>query len=147
MPGQPIIQKQVKRLEDAGEDAVLALISSGKGVIVTMKTFEVGRRAFYKWLDAAEGRKDRYYAARKMWADTLAEECLDIADATVDAHDAQVRKLRIETRKWLAGNVNPDQWRERRDPLVNITLGDQHLQALRQITSVQAIEHDGTEPG
>ena len=41
--------------------------------------------------------------------------------------------------------MNPDKWRESKGPLVNVTLGDQHLQALKNITDV--IEHDGTEPG
>ena len=67
---------------------------------------------------------------------------MEIADATVDAHDATVRKLRIDTRKWLAGNVNPDNWREKRDPLINVTLGDQHLDALRAITNGVTVDHD-----
>jgi len=71
----------------------------------------------------------------------VAEETLAIADGAIDAHDAQVRKLRIDTRKWLAGNISPD-WRDRKDPLVNITLGDQHLEALRSISVMQEIEHD-----
>jgi hypothetical protein len=41
--------------------------------------------------------------------------------------------------------VNPDQWREKRDPLVNITLGDQHLAALRELTNDSVIEHESDE--
>ena len=66
-------------------------------------------------------------------ASAWAEETLDIADAAIDAHDAQVRKLRIDTRKWLAARANPDNWGDRRDPLVNINVQDQHLVALREL--------------
>ena len=145
MPGRPIIRAQIKSLEERGEEAVFNMIAGGMTVVNTMKECQVGRRAFYRWLEEGEGRHDRYMQARKLWADALAEECLEIADGTMDAHDATVRKLRIDTRKWLAGNVNPDQWREKRDPLVNITLGDQHLAALRELTNDSVIEHESEE--
>ena len=142
MPGRPIIRAQMKSLDEKGEDAVFNMIAGGKSVVNTMKECQVGRRAFYKWLEDTDGRHDRYMSARRLWADALAEECLEIADATVDAHDATVRKLRIDTRKWLAGNVNPDNWREKRDPLINVTLGDQHLDALRAITNGVTVDDD-----
>lgn len=141
MTGRPIIRAQMRTLDDVGEDTIFGMISSGKGTVPTIDELKVGRRAFYKWLDSAEGRRDRYHAARRLYADVLAEETLAIADGAVDAHDAQVRKLRIDTRKWLAGNISPD-WRDRKDPLVNITLGDQHLEALKSISVMPAIEQD-----
>jgi hypothetical protein len=133
----------MRTLDDVGEDVIFGMISSGKGTVPTIDELKVGRRAFYKWLDSADGRRDRYLSARRLFADVLAEETLAIADGAVDAHDAQVRKLRIDTRKWLAGNISPD-WRDRKDPTVNITLGDQHLEALRTIT---VIEHESDEEG
>lgn len=141
MTGRPIIRAQMRTLDDVGEDVIFGMISSGKGTVPTIDELKVGRRAFYKWLDSADGRRDRYLSARRLFADVLAEETLAIADGAVDAHDAQVRKLRIDTRKWLAGNISPD-WRDRKDPTVNITLGDQHLEALRTIT---VIEHESDE--
>ena len=143
MTGRPIIRAQMRTLDDVGEDVIFGMISSGKGTVPTIDELKVGRRAFYKWLDSADGRRDRYLSARRLFADVLAEETLAIADGAVDAHDAQVRKLRIDTRKWLAGNISPD-WRDRKDPTVNITLGDQHLEALRTIT---VIEHESDEEG
>jgi hypothetical protein len=75
----------------------------------------------------------------------MAEEVVDIADGAVDAHDATVRKLRIDARKWVASRVNPDEWGERRDPLLNISLGDQHLTALKDLVNGQLIEQDKDE--
>ena len=142
MPGRPIIRAGMRKLDEVGEDDIFAAISGGMGTKKAIKHFNSNNRIFYKWLDSADGRRERYLNARKLWADTLAEECLDIANGTIDAHDATVRKLRIDTRKWLAQSANPDNWRERRDPLVNVTLGDQHLDALRAITGGNVIEHD-----
>ena len=145
MPGRPIIREQMRKINEVGEDAIFSALAGGKPVVQTIEALQVGRRAFYAWLDAAQGRRERYEQARRFCADSLAEETLAIADGTIDAHDATVRKLRIQSRQWLAGNMNPDKWRESKGPLVNVTLGDQHLQALKNITEV--IEHDGTEPG
>ena len=141
MPGRPVMRKQMRNLDEAGEEVVFAMIAAGKGTVATIKHMEVGRRAFYAWLDQEEGRRQRYQEARQAYADQIAEEVIDIADGAIDAHDATVRKLRIDARKWVAGNLSP-QWRDRKEPLVNITLGDQHLEALR---SISVIEHDATE--
>lgn len=144
MPGRPKMRAQMRNLEDVGEEVIFSMISAGKGTVATIKHMDVGRRAFYAWLDQEDGRRDRYQAARQAYADQIAEEVIDIADGAIDAHDATVRKLRIDARKWVAGNLSP-QWRDRKDPLVNITLGDQHLEALRQISVNTAIEHNDTD--
>ena len=145
MPGRPIIREQIRKINEVGEDAILSALAGGKPVVQTIDSLQVGRRAFYKWLDSAEGRRERYEQARRYCADSLAEETLAIADGAVDAHDATVRKLRIQSRQWLAGNMNPDKWRETKGPLVNVTLGDQHLQALKDISGSVVIEHDDGE--
>ncbi len=145
MPGRPIIREQIRKINEVGEDAILSALAGGKPVVQTIDSLQVGRRAFYKWLDSAEGRRERYEQARRYCADSLAEETLAIADGAVDAHDATVRKLRIQSRQWLAGNMNPDKWRETKGPLVNVTLGDQHLQALKDISGSVVIEHDEGE--
>jgi len=141
MTGRPIMRKQMRDLDDVGEEVIFSMISAGKGTVKTIKEMGVGRRAFYAWLDKEDGRRARYQEARQLYADQIAEEVIDIADGAIDAHDATVRKLRIDARKWVAGNMSP-QWRDRKEPLVNITLGDQHLEALRQISINTAIEHD-----
>ena len=145
MSGQPIIAAQRKKLIEAGEEKIFAKLSGGMTTVATIKHFGVGNRAFYKWLDSDEGRRERYFLARKQWADMIAEEVVDIADGAVDAHDATVRKLRIDARKWVASRVNPDNWAERRDPLLNISLGDQHLSALKDLVNGQLIEQDKDE--
>ena len=142
MPGQPIIRAQKAMLEKVGEDRIFDELLSGISTSKLIKRYQVGRRAFYGWLEDAPGRKDRYTATRKRYADILAEETIDIADETGDAAEAQVSKLRIDTRRWIAARINPEQWSEHRAPLVQVSIGDQHVEAMRDVMKdIPAIEH------
>lgn len=133
MAGRVRTREAMRKLEEQGEDALFDHLAGGMTMNTLVKQVGVSKRVWYKWLRSVDGREERYYSARRKWADTLAEETLDIADGAVDAHDAQVRKLRIDTRKWLAARANPDNWGEKREPLVNINIQDQHLGALREL--------------
>ena len=137
MAGRPIDQMNMKRLDDIGENNLFDRLAAGQTMTGLVKELGIGKRLFYKWMRSVEGREDRYYAARKEWANYLAEETLSIADNIADASDAQVAKVRIDTRKWLAAQANPDNWAARKDPLVQINIHDQHLKALRDIVSEQ----------
>jgi hypothetical protein len=74
----------------------------------------------------------------------LAEETLSIADEAqhaVSAHEVAAAKLRIETRRHLAGVWNRDQYGEQKGPQVQVNIGALHLDALRQAASVvEAVE-------
>ena len=134
MASNPIMRQRLREIEAVGEEDIFGKLEQGWTTNkVVEQHLKVGKRAFYKWLRAVEGREERYYDARRKWANHLAEETLEIADNVVDAADAQVAKLRIDTRKWMAAKANPDNWGDRKDPLVNINIQDQHLSALRDI--------------
>tara|TARA_R110002074_G_scaffold104542_1_gene225790 strand:+ start:129 stop:524 length:396 start_codon:yes stop_codon:yes gene_type:complete len=131
------MQANIQKLDKIGEEKLFDQLAAGSTTTALVASVGIGKRSFYSWLRHEDGRMERYYAARKQWADYLAEETLSIADSAVDASDAQVAKLRIDTRKWLAGQANPDNWAARREALVNINIQDQHLKALRDIVSEQ----------
>jgi hypothetical protein len=137
MAGRPIDQMNMKKLDDIGENNLFDRLAAGQTMTGLVKELGIGKRLFYKWMRSVEGREDRYYSARKEWANYLAEETLSIADNIADASDAQVAKVRIDTRKWLAAQAHPDNWAARKDPLVQINIHDQHLKALRDIVSEQ----------
>ncbi len=66
-------------------------------------------------------------------ADQWADECLDIADQT-DNLNAQADRLKIETRKWLAGVTNPDKYKSApAQANVQVNVNQLHLDALRQL--------------
>ena len=74
--------------------------------------------AVRKWLkkdEAGEGLLVAQYArARQEQADTLFEDCLDIADAATP-EEVQAARLRIDTRKWMAGKMRPKKYGDKLD--------------------------------
>ena len=106
-----------------------------------IKKYGVGNRGFYSWLKKADGRRERYRQAQVRQAQMYAEECISIADATADAQEAQVSKLRIDARKFMASKLDPSVYGDQRAPLVNITVGSTHLNAIKDLaTSPVTIE-------
>lgn len=77
-----------------------------------------GKTTVFRWLGENEAFRDQYTRAREAQADTLFDEMLDIADDTakdivegaVDQEHIQRTKLRIETRKWMAGKLRPKKY-------------------------------------
>lgn len=80
----------------------------------------------YRWLVDSEVFRDMYARAREDQADTLADEIIEIADATmlgatittkangevekVEGDMLQHRKLRVEARKWTAAKLKPKKY-------------------------------------
>lgn len=64
-----------------------------------------------KWLAEYPDFARQYARAREAQADALVDEMLDIADdKTLDAQD---RRVRLDTRKWLAGKMRPKKYGEK----------------------------------
>ena len=141
MAGQKILSAQVRYLNEVGEDKVFELITTGSTLKEIWDKYNCGSRGFYKWLRQVEGRKARYYEARRQAADFLADEILDIADSDLDPQQANLAKLRIDSRKWWASRVSPEKWGDKKSPALQINLNDMHLEALKNIS---VIEHEPT---
>jgi hypothetical protein len=79
-----------------------------------------GQTTVYRWLMENEEFREQYACARELQADTLFDECQDIADDGSNDYmgdddkyngDAVQRsKLRIDTRKWMAGKLRPKKY-------------------------------------
>lgn len=81
----------------------------------------------FKWLSQQPPFAEQYARAREAQADALFDECLDIADdgsndymAGKEGEDdryngdaVQRSKLRIETRRWMAGKLRPKKYGEK----------------------------------
>jgi hypothetical protein len=83
-----------------------------------------GVQTVMDWQSSKPGVSVAIARAREVGEDTIAVECLDIADQKpgispstggVDAGDVQNRKLRIETRLKLLAKWNPKKWGEKVD--------------------------------
>jgi hypothetical protein len=58
------------------------------------------------WLGEDKEFSEQYAQSRRIQAELLAEECLEIAD-NANPINAQVARLQVDTRKWWAGKMHP----------------------------------------
>lgn len=87
-----------------------------------------GRWAFYKWLDQQPKLLAMYELALEMRADVHADEITDIADEApiemvtiigekeirrLDYAGVAHRRLRVDTRKWIAARLRPKKYGDR----------------------------------
>jgi hypothetical protein len=115
-----------------GEMAIVDRLSQGETVLGLARTLGISHTAFYDWVDrGGEARAAALARARARGGQSLAEQTLDIADSA-SPQEAQVAKLRVDTRRWLASKMAPDEYGDKQQPLVNIDLGSMALDALRK---------------
>ena len=114
-----------------GEAAIVDKLSEGETVLGLARTLGISHTAFYDWVDrGGETRAAALARARTRGGQSLAEQTIDIADAATP-QEAQVAKLRVDTRRWLASKMN-EEYSDKQQPLVNIDLGSMALDALRK---------------
>jgi hypothetical protein len=114
-----------------GEVAIVDRLSQGETVLGVARALGISHTAFYDWVDrGGEARAAALARARARGGQSLAEQTIDIADAA-SPQEAQVAKLRVDTRRWLASKMN-EEYGDKQQPLVNIDLGSMALDALRK---------------
>jgi hypothetical protein len=113
-----------------GEAMVFDHISQGKTVDSVIKALDVSISGFYKWIERDAKRGELLARARTRGGQSLAEQTLEIADSATP-QEAQVAKLRVDTRRWLASKMN-EEYGDKQQPLVNIDLGSMALDAMRK---------------
>ena len=125
-----------------GPDYVREYIASGGTLKDLAEALGCSRTYLSRHLNAHEDYAPVIAEARREHADALADEALEIADKLATADEVTreqiaVAKERIDVRKWLATVNNPDRYQTNRNgPVVNINLGDLHLEALRRAKDV-----------
>lgn len=120
-------------LDKIGERTLLEKIASGMTMAGLAEELRISNLSLYHWIKKEPERQERFAQARAIAADQWAEECLDIAD-TADAVSANAARLKIETRKWLAGVTNPDKYKSApAQAAVQVNVNQLHLDALRQL--------------
>lgn len=106
-------------------EEILKEIASGKSLRAVCRSGDdwiPPESTFREWVDADPELAAQYARARDDRADVIFEECLIIADSQegdvikVDGQDApnhdaiQRAKLRIDTRKWMLGKMQPKKY-------------------------------------
>lgn len=111
-------------------DKICDLIADGK----SLRTICAGEdmpntSSVCRWLAQDEGGelREQYARARESQADALFDDCLAIADKFTSAEMIEPEhinraKLRIDTRKWMAGKLRPKKYGEKLDVDANVGL-------------------------
>jgi hypothetical protein len=86
---------------------------------------------WFEWLAGDAMMADRYALARERSADTLAEDCVLIADEVKDAghmDSARVNaaRLRVDARKWVASKLKPKVYADRLETVASGALTVKH---------------------
>ena len=89
-------------------DTICEMISDGVSLRDICKGDGMPNRAtVFRWLGKDSDFRDQYARARDEQAETLADEIVSIAD---EAEDAQIARVRIDARKWVAGKLKPKKY-------------------------------------
>lgn len=147
MAGFPMRRALEKKIEELGGiEFVSSHIAEGMTIGRLAEFIECSRPMLSFWINQTEERKEAVLKARKLKAEKLAEDALDIADMADESSATAVNKarLQVDTRKWMASKLDPDNFGDKQGPQVNISIGDMHLQALKQVNAeVVEITADG----
>ena len=146
----------LERLEAIGLAALCAFIENGDSLRSFCITYSLPLTTVHDWIGNEDHpeRAEQYARAREARADKLADEILQIADDSsndtyVDGdgnvktdHEVVARsRLRVDSRKWLAGKMAPKKYGDRQilsgdpdaplNPKVDLSaLSDAELQTL-----------------
>ena len=115
-------------------EKVCKILSEGNSLVSVFRDNDLGikKSKFYQLLNEHEDFVDKYARACEDRSDLLFEEILDIADeneadayidngeAKIDGNTVQRSRLKIESRKWMLGKMNPKKYGERIQQDVNI---------------------------
>ncbi len=83
-------------------DKICEQISEGMAVASICKAKDMpAPRSVYRWLRTIDGFRQNYEQAKEDQADAMVEKMLEIADSA-EADNAQVARLQVDTRKWVA---------------------------------------------
>lgn len=99
-------------------DKICAQISEGRSLSSVCRELGIHRQRVFEWLRVHESFLTQYTIAKEESADALAEEMLDIADDRND--DPQSRRVRVDTRKWIASKMKPKKYGDKVDLNANI---------------------------
>lgn len=128
-------------LDKIGEHTLLEKIASGMTMAGLARELKISNLSLYHWIRKDPDREERFKQARAIAADQWADECLDIADAS-DNLSANADRLKIETRKWLAGIAAPEKFQAKPTTAVQVNVAQLHLDALRQLNLADQNPHD-----
>ena len=145
-----VMRERIKQLDELGEEELFERIASGMTVKSLILGMGMGWRAFYKWVDAEEGRRGRYEDALKQAGHAYAARAVETAQNATNENVA-VARLQVDTDKWIASKLNAAYDVRQKEVNVTVTIEDLHAQAAAMIAEqaeravIDAVYEDVTE--
>lgn len=110
-------------------DAFCLEISSGVSLKkICRRPNQPAKTTVFKWLSQKPDFAAKYARAKGSAMDAMAEEVLELSDSATK-EDWQVKRLQVETRKWLMGKLNASKYSDKvtaeiKDINVNLSAAD-----------------------
>lgn len=139
MAGQPITRQRIEHFDEMGEDEVFDAYLSHTSVRKMLKAFGYTEpqmsttiRAFYKWLDQEEGRRERWEKVLEIEGHEAKERIDDVINEAT-SETTNLARLKVDHLKWKAESLTK-RYGKQNNQNVNVTINAQNawLGALRQ---------------
>jgi len=133
MAGKPKKRQLLADIKKFGAEELCDRIASGETIAGISAEFGVSRNFMSQTMNKDPDIKKLLDAARRAHGDALIDEARHLADSCEpDPNSISKMREQVSLRKWIASATNPDNWAAKQQPLVNISLGDMHLSALKK---------------
>jgi len=133
-------ENELTRFESAFE-RVMEDMEAGKSLSAAIQDhpLPMDYTRFLAWIHRDDKRQERYYAAQTVAAEAVANQMIDIADASDSIEDVQRSTLRINTRKWLLSVWNRKRFGDTKqiEQTVTIDLGQAMIAAQQRVLERQ----------
>ena len=123
-----LTKERMKMMDEVGEDELFERILSGQTVRSINAELGIGWRAFYKWLDAVDGRRERYEDTLQQAGHAYAARAVDTAQ-NATSENVNVARLQVDTDKWIASKLNSTYDVRQRETTVTLKVEDLHAEA------------------
>ena len=149
MASRPIMARLIAAIKkDGGERYIFDQVIEGIPIKHIMAPYNVTRGMFYWWLqDGGQSRKDTYEIAKSASAEAHVELAGEILEDLVDGCDLTNQQVslagkRSDYHRYLARIRDREQFGEKESTAVqiNLSIGDSHLAALKELGRMSRIE-------
>lgn len=159
MAGQPIIRAAKNAIAKLGEDEIWLMYLECKTVKKLVAAIEertghkmpAGVHVFYKWLDAEEGRRERWAQVKKIRGDLAFDEVEEIADS-INEFNVRESEAKIRAKQWIAERLNRSEY-GKDSANVNVTINAQNAwlgalkEAERMAPAIQEADYEVVTSG
>jgi hypothetical protein len=135
MATSEIAKAKFAALDEVGEEEIFEQIASGVSMREMCRRMSVGHKLWYRWIDRADGRRQRYEVALMEAAHFYADRAVQTAQMT-DPATVNADRLKVDTDKWIASKLNQQYDTRQKDVAINISVNDLHAQAAQLLGDV-----------